>query len=183
MDLKYLIEKPETNIINQDFLNETRIMPQINKNISYIVGVILLNDKNQICLIQEAKVSCYKKWYLPAGRVEPNENLNQAVIREAGEETGYAILPLGLICVELSELANWIRFTFIAQIVGGSLKKIPDSESLCANWFHLDQFKDNNFLANLRANDFIKLVHLGVQTYNYYGFDSMSQIPELILYS
>lgn len=85
MDLKYLIEKPETNIINQDFLNETRIMPQINKNISYIVGVILLNDKNQICLIQEAKVSCYKKWYLPAGRVEPNENLNQAVIREAGE--------------------------------------------------------------------------------------------------
>ena len=33
MDLKYLIEKPETNIINQDFLNETILIGQNNGSI------------------------------------------------------------------------------------------------------------------------------------------------------
>lgn len=34
-------------------------------------------------MVQEAKQDCYKKWYLPAGRVEVGESLQEALLREA----------------------------------------------------------------------------------------------------
>lgn len=49
--------------------------PLTKKNTGYIVCGVLINDDGQILMMQEAKYSCYGTWYLPAGRVEPNENL------------------------------------------------------------------------------------------------------------
>lgn len=171
MNIKTLIEKAsKLDIINSNIINEIQYYPQINKNIAYIVGIVLLNEKNQICLIQEAKLTCYKRWYLPAGRVEPNETLNQAAIREAKEETGYSILPLRLFNIELGSTGNWYRFSFIARIEGGSLKTKPDKESLRADWFNLSDLSD----IDLRSNDFIKLVDLGVRLYNMYGINSFN---------
>lgn len=63
MNLSYLIQTCELNLINSSLLNEVQLLPNIKKNTAYIVGVVLLNEKNQVCLIQEAKSSCYKKWY------------------------------------------------------------------------------------------------------------------------
>ena len=51
-------------------------------------------------LIQEAKVSCRGKWYLPAGRVEKNETLAEAAQREVEEEAGYKFQPAAVICIE-----------------------------------------------------------------------------------
>lgn len=28
-------------------------------------------------MVQEAKESCYQKWYLPAGKMEPNESISK----------------------------------------------------------------------------------------------------------
>lgn len=36
---------------------------------------VILNEKNEILMIQEAKSNCSGQWYLPAGKVEPNESL------------------------------------------------------------------------------------------------------------
>lgn len=33
-------------------------------------------------MVQEAKPDCYKLWYLPAGRVEVGESLEEALRRE-----------------------------------------------------------------------------------------------------
>lgn len=33
-------------------------------------------------MVQEAKQDCYKQWYLPAGRVEVGESLEEALRRE-----------------------------------------------------------------------------------------------------
>lgn len=33
-------------------------------------------------MVQEAKPDCYKQWYLPAGRVEVGESLEEALRRE-----------------------------------------------------------------------------------------------------
>ena len=112
-------------------------IPNIKLNLAYIVGIVLLNERNEICLIQESKQSCFNKWYLPAFIVENNESLLDAARRETKEETGFDIEPLCLISYELNELVNWLRFTFIARITSGSLKTIDkaDKESLCADWF------------------------------------------------
>lgn len=45
------------------------------KNVTYIAGAVVFNDKGEVLLMQEAKVSCAGTWYLPAGRVEPGEQI------------------------------------------------------------------------------------------------------------
>lgn len=37
-------------------------------------------------MVQEAKPDCYKQWYLPAGRVEVGESLQEALKREVSGE-------------------------------------------------------------------------------------------------
>ena len=56
-------------------------VPIIKRTVCYIVAAVLFNDSGQVLLIQEAKQSCYGQWYLPAGRVEPNETLEVRYIR------------------------------------------------------------------------------------------------------
>ena len=45
----------------------------------YIVAAVVTNDHQEVLMMQEAKESCRGKWYLPAGRVEPNETLEVSV--------------------------------------------------------------------------------------------------------
>ncbi|XP_022685776.1 8-oxo-dGDP phosphatase NUDT18-like isoform X2 [Varroa jacobsoni] len=49
--------------------------PVLMKNVTYIAGAVVFNDKGEVLLMQEAKVSCAGTWYLPAGRVEPGEQI------------------------------------------------------------------------------------------------------------
>ncbi len=39
-------------------------------------------------MMQEAKSSCAGQWYLPAGKMEPGEDIVEAAVREVREETG-----------------------------------------------------------------------------------------------
>lgn len=48
----------------------------LKSNVTYVVAGVIWSDEERerkVLLIQEAKASCRGKWYLPAGRVEPNE--------------------------------------------------------------------------------------------------------------
>ena len=51
-----------------------------------VVGAIIEKDGKYL-LVQEAKKRCYEQWNFPAGRLEVNESLEQAAIREVKEET------------------------------------------------------------------------------------------------
>ncbi|KMQ83250.1 nucleoside diphosphate-linked moiety x motif 18 [Lasius niger] len=75
-------------------------VPICLKTVTYIVAAVVINDQGEVLMMQEAKASCSGKWYLPAGRVEKNENLISAVKREVLEETGLVIAPTSLILVE-----------------------------------------------------------------------------------
>lgn len=46
---------------------------------SVYVCVVL---QEEVLMVQEAKQECYKQWYLPAGRVEVGESLEEALRRE-----------------------------------------------------------------------------------------------------
>ena len=54
------------------------------------------------CLLvfQEAKSSCAGQWYLPAGRMEPGEDIIEAAKREVLEETGIHFEPSTMLLVE-----------------------------------------------------------------------------------
>lgn len=42
---------------------------------TYIVVGVLINDDGEVLMMQEAKSSCAGKWYLPAGHLEPGEDI------------------------------------------------------------------------------------------------------------
>ena len=47
----------------------------VKRTVGYIVAAVIWNEDEEVVLIQEAKASCRGTWYLPAGRVEPDESL------------------------------------------------------------------------------------------------------------
>jgi len=128
-------------------------IPKLKHSVCYVVMAVIFNDKNEILMIQEAKSTCSGQWYLPAGRVEPNESLTDAFKREVLEETGLHAEPCSLLMVE-SAAGSWYRFVLAGNITGGSLKtpSQADSESLQAKWIA------NPSELTLRAADIISIV-------------------------
>ena len=68
--------------------------------IQICVAVVIERD-NKILLVKEIKNKSYEKskdsWTLPAGKLEEQEDLLEATLRETKEETGYNIKLLGVI--------------------------------------------------------------------------------------
>ena len=127
----------------------------LGRSVCYIVGAVLVNSKNEVLFIQEAKPSCRGTWCLPAGRVEPNETLIDAVKREVLEESGLVFQPSGLICVE-ENTGQYIRIFFAGDVTGGSLKTTAeaDAESLQAAW--IEDFQS----VRLRTRDILRVIDL-----------------------
>lgn len=122
-------------------------------NVEYIVAAVLFNKDDNVLLIEESKKSCHGKWYLPAGRVELGENLCDAIKREVLEETGFIFTPTGVVSVEFRG-SKWMRFLFTGVINSGDLKKVPDKESLQAEWVKDMETK------TLRNSDIIALIDI-----------------------
>lgn len=147
-------------------------IPICQKTVTYIVAAVITNDQGETLMMQEAKASCNGKWYLPAGRVEHNENLMDAVKREVLEETGLMFEPETLILVECAS-GSWFRFVFTGKIIGGIIKTLEDAndESLQACW--VQNVQD----LPLRSNDIISLIERGK---NYARSRNTPQHPHLM---
>lgn len=137
-------------------LSSSDFVPVLGKTVTYIVACVLINEKNEVLMIQEAKKSCAGKWYLPAGRMECGETIVDAAIREVLEETGLNIEVSTLLGLECAG-GSWYRFVCTGRVLSGELKTPDhaDSESLQAKWIG-----DLNELT-LRANDILPLIELG----------------------
>ena len=68
-------------------------------------GVLIRGDgsQNEVCLIQVPTRGGNPSWRLPKGWIEPDENSQEAAVRETREETGCN----GKILSELSEIEYW----------------------------------------------------------------------------
>ncbi|XP_041855441.1 8-oxo-dGDP phosphatase NUDT18 [Melanotaenia boesemani] len=130
----------------------------LRKNNTYIVCAIIFNDKEEVLMVQEAKPDCYKQWYLPAGRMEVGESLEEALKREVKEEAGFDCEPITLLLIQ-EQGPQWIRFIFLAKITGGSLKSpsAADQESLQAAWW------DRQSTLPLRGRDILRLIDCGLK--------------------
>ncbi|XP_056274141.1 8-oxo-dGDP phosphatase NUDT18 isoform X2 [Pseudoliparis swirei] len=130
----------------------------LRKNVTYIVCAVVFNEKEEVLMVQEAKQKCYKQWYLPAGRVEVGESLEEALRREVKEEAGFDCEPITLLLIQ-EQGPQWIRFIFLAHVTGGSLKtpSAADQESLQASWW------DRQSVLPLRGRDILRLIDSGLK--------------------
>merc|ERR1712209_71450 len=110
-------------------------VPVVKKSVCYIVAAVIFNENSEVLMMQEAKSSCAGQWYLPAGRMEPGEDIAEAAQREVLEETGLHFQVSTLLMVE-SAGGSWYRFVVTGEVTGGRLKTPADadSESLQAKW-------------------------------------------------
>lgn len=152
-------EKDATDLSPGDQMSRTAVL---GNTVCYIVSAVVLNE-GRVLMMREAKKSCRGTWYLPAGRVEKNESLEEGVVREVLEETGLAFQPISIICVD-SQGTSWFRFTFVGLITGGNLKSLKDQdkESMEAGWFTTQEVFTSLLL---RARDICPLINAGLKWY------------------
>ncbi|MEU5090937.1 NUDIX hydrolase [Streptomyces sp. NPDC021356] len=90
-----------------------------------------------------------RRWTLPGGGMEHGEDPYDTVIREAEEETGYAVEPVALLGVDsirrtyprpLGSHADFhgLRIVYEAQVTGGDLRHETGGSTDMAAWHDLD---------------------------------------------
>lgn len=91
----------------------------------HAVCCLLMNREGLILAISRLRrgpagdvVADREKWGMPGGKVENNESLDVAVVRETYEETGYVIAaPQSVYTAFVPGESNFICTTFVAHVV------------------------------------------------------------------
>lgn len=100
--------------------------------------MVIVRKGDRFLLVHERKHG--QLWYIPGGRVEPGERIQDGAIRETLEEAGIPIVLEGLLRVEHSpswEGTSRCRVFFLARPADETPpKSVPDDESLEARWVH-----------------------------------------------
>ncbi|WP_240418443.1 NUDIX hydrolase [Paenibacillus periandrae] len=105
------------------------------------MSALIYNDQGQLLVVNNVKGNS-SYWSPPGGEVEQGETLEQAVIREVKEETGYDIGITGLSSVReivfTDAGSHVLIFTFFADITGGDmLIQDPDDDITEVRWVDL----------------------------------------------
>lgn len=123
----------------------------------FCVSVYVYNPKNsKFLLIKHRKTG---KWLQPGGHIEPNEDPEEAALRETFEETGLHvkligkrfpreqdfIVPLTLQKNMVEENHIHIDFVYLAHPIENQKEVINYDETEGLEWFTLDQITDNEF--------------------------------------
>ena len=75
------------------------------------VGIIVLNDKNQV-FVGKRKDNPVDKWQMPQGGVDKNEDLHSAMKRELREETSIEKIKV------LKEIDEWLEYELPKNLLG-----------------------------------------------------------------
>lgn len=107
-----------------------------------LVVLVVVPHEGKYLLVEERDGT----FYLPAGRVEPGENLIAAAVRETAEEAGMLIGLRGLLGFDhfiVDGVHAKLRFAFVGSPGAlGEPKRVPDHHSRGAAWFTKAQIQE-----------------------------------------
>lgn len=124
-----------------------RIVLMAKFRASYLVSRVVIIKDNKVLLVkheQDGKTA----WIFPGGRVEENESVSSAAIRECKEETGYNIKINGVCYIQEYDIF-YVTY-FYSTITGGELvigkdPELPDDEQILKDVKWIDLDKLNNY--------------------------------------
>jgi 8-oxo-dGTP pyrophosphatase MutT (NUDIX family) len=107
------------------------------------VTVAAIAERDSRFLMVRESIDGREMFNQPAGHVEPNETIEQAVIRETLEETSYPFTPKQLCGIyrfipDPSSNLTYLRFSISGE-VGGNLNQQLDTGIISAEWMSLDE--------------------------------------------
>lgn len=103
------------------------------------VSVALLRN-NTLLLVQEEKPENFEKWNLPGGHLEDNETILEGACREALEETGLTVTPVGLVGVWRTHRAGYQAARFVYRAVASG-EPVAGDQILAVRWFTLAEIE------------------------------------------
>jgi ADP-ribose pyrophosphatase YjhB (NUDIX family) len=114
-------------------------------------------ERSKILLVKRKRNPEMNHWGLPGGKVEPDERVEDAVVREIDEELGIGIKLCRLICtvdhLDGSTGQRWIAPVYSASIVRGT-PKICEPDALAGvEWFAIDRLPRPLTAATLQTLD------------------------------
>ena len=132
------------------------------------VGVIVLNEKNQLLLglrnddpeMADSELHLEGTWTMPRGKLEFGESFEEAGIRETKEETNLDVEDVEVICFanDKNQYAQFVTVGMIAKKYSGEVKTMEPDEIVDWKWFDVDNLPKNlyfpsekvwkNYLAN-----------------------------------
>ena len=104
---------------------------------------IIIYPENKILLIKRSTPPFVGYWALPGGRAEPNEAVEQTVVREVKEETGLDVLIVRKVGeyiergVQGGQEYDYYPSCFLVKLAGGEIRR-QKSEIAEAKLFSLD---------------------------------------------
>ncbi len=118
------------------------IPERYNTGYSIGVGGAVVRD-GRLLLVRRASRHGKGNWQLPGGYIEPDETIEQAVVREVLEETGVTAEVEGLVGVRNRynpELGNGLYVVLLLHPVGGEPR--PDGREVDhADYFTLEEIR------------------------------------------
>ena len=109
------------------------------------VTVAAIIERDGKFLLVEEETDEGIRFNQPAGHLECEEALTDAVVREALEETGYAFLPRFLVGVynwrHPDKDITYLRFAFGGEITGHDAQRKLDEGIIAAHWLTLDEIR------------------------------------------
>lgn len=109
---------------------------------TWYFALVVVRRGHRFLLVQEKKYG--QTWSIPGGRVETDESIANAAIREVHEETGVPIRLDGVLRVEHTpgpDIAR-VRVIFMGSPLDDTEpKRIADDESMQAAWLTLPEIR------------------------------------------
>jgi len=149
-------------------LIENPIIPTA-RNHTLGVGVVVINENNELLVIKDRLGKRYK---LPGGYIDDDENISTAVVREVKEETGIDVEFTSIIALghfkplQFGESNLYVGCTAIA--FSSEINIIDDYEIIEARWMKVEEFLNheevlqfNKSIVNTAIkNDGLRFEHL-----------------------
>jgi len=110
--------------------------------IALVVSAIIEDDQNRLLMVKEAHPDYFGRWNQPAGHVDANESIAEALLREVREETGYLHVRIdGLSKVYYFVDHGVLRINFNATLVDYDRGPLAD-DVLEARWFTRQELEE-----------------------------------------
>jgi 8-oxo-dGTP diphosphatase len=133
------------------------------------VGVVVINEKNELLVIKDRIGKRYK---LPGGYIDDDENISTAVVREVKEETGIDVEFTSIIALghfkplQFGESNLYVGCT--AKAFSSEINIIDDYEIIEARWIALEEFFNSDEILQFNKsivntaikNDGLRFEHL-----------------------
>lgn len=126
------------------------------------ITVAAIIEHNQKFLMVTDKTSSGYKLNQPAGHLEANEDLFQAVIREVKEETSLDFIPQKIVGIYLfhpNPRHTYLRVCFKGALLDANIEAKPDPNDdgvVAASWYSYQELK--NQIENLRSSLVIRCI-------------------------